>query len=200
MHGADVCLFTHLFLTKHGFDKRLSKVQLLGALLGAIVHDFNHPGTTNAHEVKLGSSLAVSWVVSNQSPIVMPVHLTYSDQSVLEFHHMWAAFCVLKTPGFDILSGLSTEEYRAVRALMIQLILNTDLSKHFDHIGKLKTLAAVQGHKKMKDVHDASKPASAMHASEGTPPPQACAACHPTVSVLRGFSPFLAASMATVRR
>ena len=60
MHGADVCLFTHLFLTKHGFDKRLSKVQLLGSLLGAIVHDFNHPGTTNAHEVKLGSSLAVS--------------------------------------------------------------------------------------------------------------------------------------------
>ena len=135
MHGADVCLFSHLFLTKHGFHKRLSKAQLLGALLGAIVHDFNHPGTTSAHEVKIGSSLAI----------------TYSDQSVLEFHHLWASFTVFKTSGLDILSGLSTEEYRAVRSVMIQLILHTDLSKHFDHIGKLKTLATGRGYKKCKE-------------------------------------------------
>jgi len=135
MHGADVLLFSHLFLTKHGLHARLSKAQLLGVLLGAIVHDFNHPGTTSAHEVKLGSSLAI----------------TYSDQSVLEFHHLWASFTVFKTSGLDILSGLSTEEYRTVRSVMIQLILHTDLSKHFDHIGKLKTLATGRGYKKCKD-------------------------------------------------
>ena len=51
VHGADVMLSTHLFLTKFGVVGRLTKLQLLAALLGAVVHDFNHPGTSNAHEV-----------------------------------------------------------------------------------------------------------------------------------------------------
>jgi hypothetical protein len=111
MHGADVCLFTHLFLHKYGFVKRLKKVELLATLLGAIVHDFNHPGTSNTHEVKGQSPLAV----------------TYSDQSVLEYHHMWASFTVLQTKGFDILSGLSLEDYRTCRSVMIQVPINMSM-------------------------------------------------------------------------
>ena len=112
IHGADVMLHTYLFLNKFGFAKRLSKEQLLAALVGALIHDFNHPGTSNAHEIKLGSLLA----------------LTYSDQSVLERHHLASSFAVLKTKGFDILSGLSMEDYRAVRSMMIEVVLATDLA------------------------------------------------------------------------
>ena len=54
IHGADVALSTHLFLTKFGQLERLSKVQLLAVLVAAMMHDFNHPGTTNAHEAFLG--------------------------------------------------------------------------------------------------------------------------------------------------
>ncbi|KAL3911892.1 MAG: hypothetical protein SGPRY_008525, partial [Prymnesium sp.] len=50
IHGADVALSTHLFLTKFRLIERLSKTQLLAMLLGALMHDFNHPGSTNAHE------------------------------------------------------------------------------------------------------------------------------------------------------
>jgi hypothetical protein len=51
VHGADVALTTHLFLSKFGQLERLTKVQLLAVVLAALMHDFNHPGTTNAHEV-----------------------------------------------------------------------------------------------------------------------------------------------------
>lgn len=130
MHGCDVMLHTHLFLTRFGYASRLSHVQLLAAFIGALIHDFNHPGTTNAHETKMQSLLA----------------LTYSDQSVLERHHLASAFAVLKTKGYDILSGLSLEDYRIVRTLIIEFVLATDLTTHFDFIVRLKTLAATRGH------------------------------------------------------
>ena len=129
MHGCDVMLHTHLFLTRFNFHKRLSHTQLLAAFIGALIHDFNHPGTTNAHEKKVQSLLA----------------LTYSDQSILERHHLASSFMVLKTKGFDILSGLSSEEYFDVRGQIIEYVLETDLTKHFDFITKLKTLAQRRG-------------------------------------------------------
>ena len=63
MHAADVLMSTHLFLTKYGLVTRLTHLELLAALLGAIVHDFNHPGTTNAHEVKVRLT-RLTWAVS----------------------------------------------------------------------------------------------------------------------------------------
>jgi len=129
MHGCDVMLHVHVFLMTYRLHKRLTKVQLLAALLGALIHDFNHPGTSNAFEVKVSTVLA----------------LTYSDQSVLEFHHLASSFALLRVKGYDILSGLSAEEYRAVRALIVELVLHTDLTKHFDVVGKLKTLASTRG-------------------------------------------------------
>ena len=72
--------------------------------------------------------------------------LADSDQSVLERHHLASAFAVMKTKGYDILSGLSSEDYRIVRSLIIEVVLATDLMQHFDFIGRLKALAAKSGH------------------------------------------------------
>ena len=72
VHGTDVLHTTHLLLSSYSLVGRLSKFQLLASLIAAIIHDFNHPGTNNAHEVKIQSARA----------------LTYSDQSVLERHHL----------------------------------------------------------------------------------------------------------------
>lgn len=58
MHAADVTLTVHLFLTKFGLTRRLSHLETLAALLAAACHDFNHPGTNNAHEVRLGTRRA----------------------------------------------------------------------------------------------------------------------------------------------
>ena len=59
IHGADVMLHMHLLLDQYGLTKRLSKQQLFAAFIGALIHDFNHPGTTNSHEIKSGSLLAL---------------------------------------------------------------------------------------------------------------------------------------------
>ena len=136
IHGADVMLYTFLFIELFGFASRLSKEQLFAALLGALVHDFNHPGTTNAHEVKTSSPLA----------------LTYSDQSVLERHHLASSFAIMRTKGFDILAGLSSESHHAIRSIIIEVVLATDLTGHFDFIGRLKTLSATRGRRVLDEA------------------------------------------------
>jgi len=135
-HAADVLTMTHLFLTNAGFKERLSDIQILASLLGAIIHDFNHPGTSNAHEVKIRSERAI----------------LHSDQSVLERHHLASAFKVLHEPGHQVLEKLSLDEYGECRSLVIEAVLHTDLSKHFDVVGRLKALAARQGYKAAKEA------------------------------------------------
>lgn len=54
------------------FQKWLSDLEIFTSLLAAIVHDFDHPGTTNAFHVGSGSDLA----------------LLYNDRAVLENHHV----------------------------------------------------------------------------------------------------------------
>jgi len=115
---------THLFLTKYKFVQRLTIFEVLAGLLSAIVHDYKHPGTTNAHEIKMRSQLSTR----------------YSDQSVLERHHIASSFDVMLDPKNSLLGGLTEDDYRTVRKLMVDLVLFTDLEKHFEFISKLKTL------------------------------------------------------------
>ena len=65
---------------------------------------------------------------------------------MLEHHHLASSFAVMKTKGFDILSGLSHDDYRTVRSLMVELVLQTDLTNHFDFIIRMKALATTRGH------------------------------------------------------
>ena len=126
IHSADVLLGTHLFLTKYNLTRRLSKANILAALVAAIIHDFNHPGTTNAFEVKTLSRLAI----------------TYSDRSPLENNHLASAFAVLNTTKLNVLAGLGSANFRSLRKLIIDIVLHTDLAKHFEFISKLQTLEA----------------------------------------------------------
>ena len=119
----------HLFLVNFKLAGRLNPVELIALLMAAAVHDFNHPGTNNGHEVKMVSELA----------------LLHSDQSVLERHHIASAFSVMHARGCDMLASLTNEQFRKARALMIELVFHTDLSRHFDFVASLTPLAA-KGH------------------------------------------------------
>lgn len=94
----------HLFLTKYWNVDLLSDVQLFAALFAAMVHDFYHPGTNNAHEIKVSSAKA----------------LEYSDDAPLEHHHLASAFKVLHRHNF-LRPGMSREDYRTFRALTIEV-------------------------------------------------------------------------------
>lgn len=148
MHGADVLMTTHLFLSKYGFLERLSSLELLASLLGALMHDFNHPGTTNAHEAKLHSARAI----------------IYSDSSILERHHLASSFellRLLKAEGHDLLGGLPAADYQTVRSLIIDIVLHTDLSNHFKFVSRLQALCTAKGHSQSSNTADAAGATSA---------------------------------------
>ena len=129
MHGADVAVGVHRFLSKFGLLERLSKLQLLGALIGALAHDFNHPGSNNGHEVRARTERA----------------RTHADSSVLERHHLHSTFTLLAHPTFDLFGTMPTPDRDACRKLMIDMVLATDLAKHFEFLSTLRALAAEHG-------------------------------------------------------
>ena len=101
------------------------------ALLGCSSHashsrGYGSPGTNNAHEVRSRSARS----------------LMHSDSSVLERHHLHSTFTLLLHPPVNIFSALSTEAYALVRKLMIDMVLATDLSRHFEYLTRLRHLAA----------------------------------------------------------
>ena len=124
MHGCDVLLGVHRFLTEFGLVSQLSSLHRLAALFAAMVHDFCHPGTSNAFEVKTLSEKA----------------LRFSDASVLEHHHLESAFSTLHKKGFNFLHGLSRDDYSEFRRTVIAMVLHTDLKSHFEFINRLKGL------------------------------------------------------------
>ena len=63
----------------------------------------------------------------------------YSDQSVLEYHHLATAFTIALTDADNnIFSGLRPDRYRELRKLIVNMVLSTDMSKHFEYINKFK--------------------------------------------------------------
>lgn len=66
--------------------------------------------------------------------------MLYNDRAVLENHHISAAFRVLKDDDCNILQNLSRDEYRELRTLIIDMVLATDMSFHFQQLKNMKNL------------------------------------------------------------
>jgi cAMP-specific phosphodiesterase 4 len=146
-HGADVLLTTHNFLATQNLLRHLTAVDLLAGYVAAAVHDYAHPGTNNAHERVASSELAIR----------------YSDDTILERHHCAAAFSVLREPRFDVFSHLTTDERKQARALVIELILMTDLARHGEFIARRLKPLLPRGFKASKEnfvspFHDQDPP------------------------------------------
>lgn len=103
--------------------KSFKKTDLLAAFVANIIHDYEHPGYSN------------SFVVRTKHPLA----IRYSDMYVLENHHLAAAFNVMQRENSNILKNVSHEVYRETRSLIIDVVLGTDMSKHFTLLTELKT-------------------------------------------------------------
>ena len=75
--------------------------------------------------------------------------ITYNDVSPLENHHCGISLCnlavlfaILRHPDCNILSNLTTSEYKDVRKLAISCILATDMGKHSEFVSRLKDSSA----------------------------------------------------------
>ncbi|KAG2497634.1 hypothetical protein HYH03_004373 [Edaphochlamys debaryana] len=108
-------------LTEHYLDP----LGLLAAYLAAIVHDLGHPGLTG------------DFLVATSAPLA----LRYNDRSPLEAHHASAAFSLMaERPDLDALAPLGREQRAALRKLVIDLVLGTDMKQHFAMLAQFKTV------------------------------------------------------------
>mmetsp|Transcript_37070 Transcript_37070/g.71117 ORF Transcript_37070/g.71117 Transcript_37070/m.71117 type:complete len:435 (+) Transcript_37070:2870-4174(+) len=129
IHAADVVQRTCTILT-HCCSRFLSKLQILSALLAAAIHDLRHPGTTNAHHVTTSNPLA----------------MRFNDQHVLENHSLVLALGLLRRPGYNFLENMTNFETRKVRSTVIDMVLGTDLSMHFELLSKFQSKVSSKRH------------------------------------------------------
>ncbi|KAJ8343414.1 hypothetical protein SKAU_G00307430 [Synaphobranchus kaupii] len=99
-------------------------LELMALFVAAAMHDYDHPGRTNAFLVATNAPQAV----------------LYNDRSVLENHHAASAWSLyLSRPEFGFLGNLDHVEFKRFRFLVIEAILATDLKKHFDFLAEFNS-------------------------------------------------------------
>ncbi|XP_076444816.1 cGMP-inhibited 3',5'-cyclic phosphodiesterase 3A-like isoform X3 [Babylonia areolata] len=92
-------------------------LELMALYTAAAMHDYDHPGRTNAFLVSTHAAQAV----------------LYNDRAVLENHHAASAWSLLlHNPNNNFLTGLEAAEFKRFRFLVIEAILATDLKRHFE--------------------------------------------------------------------
>uniref|UniRef100_A0A0K0DHH4 3',5'-cyclic-nucleotide phosphodiesterase n=1 Tax=Angiostrongylus cantonensis TaxID=6313 RepID=A0A0K0DHH4_ANGCA len=119
-HAADVLQATSYFLDSPSVAAHVSENHAIAALIAATVHDLDHPGRGNAFLINTRQSLAV----------------LYNDHSVLENHHVALAFqlTLQQNSNVNIFGNLSREEFTSMRHSIVEMVLATDISRHFEYL------------------------------------------------------------------
>ncbi|XP_058433428.1 high affinity cAMP-specific and IBMX-insensitive 3',5'-cyclic phosphodiesterase 8A isoform X2 [Marmota monax] len=120
-HAADVLHATAYFLYKQRIKESLDPVDEVAALIAATIHDVDHPGRTNSFLCNAGSELAI----------------LYNDTAVLESHHAALAFqLTVRDDKCNIFKNVERNDYRTLRQNIIDMVLATEMTKHFEHVNK----------------------------------------------------------------
>uniref|UniRef100_A0A8C0Q553 Phosphodiesterase n=2 Tax=Canis lupus familiaris TaxID=9615 RepID=A0A8C0Q553_CANLF len=133
-HSADVLHATAYFLCKERIKQTLDPVDEVAALIAATIHDVDHPGRTNSFLCNAGSELAI----------------LYNDTAVLESHHAALAFqLTTRDDKCNIFKNMERNDYRTLRQGIIDMVLATEMTRHFEHVNKFvnsinKPLAALE--------------------------------------------------------
>ncbi|XP_077078547.1 dual specificity calcium/calmodulin-dependent 3',5'-cyclic nucleotide phosphodiesterase 1A isoform X1 [Siphateles boraxobius] len=123
IHAADVTQTVHYLLLKTGMVHWMTELEIFAMLFAAAVHDYEHTGTTNNFHIQTRSDTAI----------------LYNDRSVLESHHVSAAYRLLQDDEeMNILYNLSKDDWRELRALVVEMVLATDMSCHFQQVKAMK--------------------------------------------------------------
>ncbi|XP_029406744.2 high affinity cAMP-specific and IBMX-insensitive 3',5'-cyclic phosphodiesterase 8 isoform X2 [Bactrocera dorsalis] len=125
-HAADVMQATGCFLTQLAAkDMGMDHTDEAIALIAAAAHDVDHPGRSSAFLCNSRNTLA----------------LLYNDLCVLESHHASITFrLTLSDDKVNIFKNLDTESYKSVRSVVIDMILATEMTRHFEHLAKFVSI------------------------------------------------------------
>ncbi len=140
LHAGDVMQTSYTIFTQGnlGNKMKLKQLDIFAMLIGALCHDYKHPGTNNLFHINTQSKYA----------------LRYNDTSVLEMYHIAQTFKELQQDDFNIYKNFSPEEYRICRRRMIDGVLATDMANHQKVLSSTKTLTETYNIKKGKNFED----------------------------------------------
>ncbi|XP_052743603.1 high affinity cAMP-specific and IBMX-insensitive 3',5'-cyclic phosphodiesterase 8 [Bicyclus anynana] len=120
-HAADVLQAVAYFIEKDRLKMILEPLEVAAALIAAAAHDIDHPGTSSAFLCNSRHSLAI----------------LYNDVCVLESHHAALTFkLTLSNERVNIFKNLDRDTYKSMRHNVIDMILATEMTKHFEHLAK----------------------------------------------------------------
>lgn len=122
-HGADVMCSFCFFLTKSRLSDSMTTLEWLSGIVASLGHDVGHPGKNNRFLIMTSNETAIQ----------------YNDISVLEMMHSSIIFQIISNPDCNIFSSLNLEKFMTVRKLVIDMVLATDMSKHFDLLSFMRT-------------------------------------------------------------
>ena len=158
LHGADVCQALGWALGQGGVARAFSGAPVvvgddtapesdskseipsttyLAALLAALAHDVGHPGVNNNYLV----ATAHEWA------------LRYNDQSPLEHMHAATLFTIMARDRANFLT-CDKNTRRAMRGIIIDMILSTDMVKHAGLLNKLHSRIEDRGHELCSEPGD----------------------------------------------
>jgi hypothetical protein len=100
----------------------LAPSELSSAILASFAHDVGHPGLNNR------------FLQNSKDPLA----LVYNDRSVLENMHAATVFKLLSQESTNFMAQFENETWELCRKQVVDMILETDMAKHFDSFGALK--------------------------------------------------------------
>lgn len=90
------------------------EIECLALMIACLCHDLDHRGTNNSFQIKASSPLAQLY-----------------STSTMEHHHFDQCIMILNSPGNQLLSSISPDEYSRVIRVLEEAILSTDLAVYF---------------------------------------------------------------------
>jgi len=92
-------------------------------LISTIIHDYKHPGVTNAFLINTADKIAIK----------------YNDVSVLENYHVSESFKLINSADtYNIFADLSKDAYKTMRKRIVECVLATDMTFHAKQFSYLK--------------------------------------------------------------
>ncbi|XP_076642156.1 phosphodiesterase 8 isoform X8 [Halictus rubicundus] len=130
-HAADVLQATARFMQSERLKQILEPLDEVSALIASAAHDVDHPGKSSQFLCNSNSKLAI----------------LYNDISVLESHHAALTFkLTLSDDSVNIFKNLERDTYKHVRQTVVDMILATEMTKHFEHLARFMNLCSLKGY------------------------------------------------------
>lgn len=125
-HVASVVHFSFLILSVGEADRYLTDRDIFAILFATLIHDLDHPGNNNGFEVKTQSQLA----------------LKYGNESILENYAIDSAFKLMNEDvDLNVFNNVGGDDSEYIMNAIRNAVLYTDMSKHFELMKRVMTLA-----------------------------------------------------------